>query len=142
VDRGQRVLQLMPEGSQLEAELWLPSEAIGMIEVEAQVRLRLRPFPFRSFGLHSGRVRSIAAVALTEAASATHAGTSGSRSAPPRYRVRVALASQTVRAPDGSLRPLRAGMQVDADVLLESRPLYQALWPQLARPRVASQEQL
>ena len=134
VERGQLLLQLLPEDSELEAEFWLPSEAIGMIEADAPVQLRLRPFPFRSFGLQSGRVKSIAAVALTDA----QAGVLGTQSRPPRYRVRVALLAQTVQAPDGGARLLRAGMQVDADVLLESRPLYQALWPQLAPP-IASQ---
>ncbi len=138
VDRGQLLLQLMPEGSELEAELWLPSEAIGMVEPNTPVHLRLRPFPFRSFGLQSGRVKSIAAVALTEA----QAGTTGPQSGPPRYRVRVALEAQAVQAPDGSERSLRAGMQVDADFLLESRPLYQALWPQRAAPQIASQERI
>lgn len=136
VERGQLVLQLLPEGSVLEAELWLPSEAIGMIEADAQVRLRLRPFPFRSFGLQPGRVKSIAAVALTNA----QAGERGSDFGPPRYRVRVALMAQTVQAPDGRPRQLRAGMQVDADVLLEPRPLYQTLWPQLASAPIAPQE--
>lgn len=142
VERGQRVLQLLPEGSELEAELWLPSEAVGMLEEQAPVMLRLRPFPFRSFGLQSGRVKSIAAVALGDAPSGLRASGPGLQSAPPRYRVRVSLAAQTVQAPDGSIRPLRAGMQVDADVLLESRPLYQSLWPAPAAPRVASQARL
>lgn len=127
VAAGQPVLQLLPAGAQLEAELWLPSEAVGVIAEGTPVQLRLRSYPFRRFGLHPGQVASVSATALEEESVRRLSGLPLSG---PRYRVRVHLPQQLLSAPDGSSHPLRLGMQFDADLLLERQPLYRALWPQ------------
>lgn len=127
IGAGQPVLQLLPKGAHLEAELWLPSEAVGVVASGTPVQLRLRAFPFRRFGLHPGQVVSVGATALDEDSVRRLSGLPVSG---PRYRVRVSLAGQDLSAPDGSTHPLRLGMQFDADLLLERQPLYRALWPQ------------
>jgi membrane fusion protein len=77
------------------------------------VRLRYAAFPYQKFGHGLGRVVSLAQAAL-------RADGGGE----PVYRVTVVLRSQTV-AVYGEPRGLLAGMDVEADVLLETRRLYE-----------------
>jgi membrane fusion protein len=126
VTTGQPVLQMNPAGSLLEAELWLPSEAVGAIAEGTIVQLRFKAFPFRIYGLQPGRVKSIGQTALAEDSVRR---LSGLASSGPRYRVRVSLPQQRLLAQDGSERTLRLGMMFDADLLLDRQPIYRSLWP-------------
>ncbi len=122
---GQSLLQIIPTGSELEAELWLPSEAMGANMKDAKVNLRFRAFPYRTFGLQTGHVRSIGKVAVADQSLSSQGPKNEGR-----YRLRVRLSDQQLRAPDGSSRRLLVGMQFDADLLLEKRPIYQFFWPE------------
>lgn len=118
---GQPLLTLLPEGSGLEAQLLLPSRAIGFIEPDDSVLLRYQAFPHQKFGHHRGTVRQVSRSALAqESNSMTDAGGSGE----PVYRVRVELEAQSIMA-YGKPEPLRPGMLVEADILGESRKLYE-----------------
>lgn len=119
VGSGAGLLTLLPEGSPLQAHLFAPSRAIGFIRAGQDVRLRYPAFPFQKFGSHRARVVAVSrsAVAPSELG---FAPPDGSRE--PLYRVKVALESQTVAA-YGRAEPLQAGMQVEADVLLDRRRL-------------------
>lgn len=118
---GSRVISLIPEASPLQAELWVPSEAIGTIGPGTQVALRYRAFPFRRFGHQHGEIISVSGNALPAAEVFAASGLSYDSA---MYRVRVALQRQSVLASDGEY-PIRSGMYVDADLLLESRALIQ-----------------
>jgi membrane fusion protein len=122
---GQSVLQIIPDGSELEAELWLPSEAMGSDMTGASVNLRFHAFPFRTFGLQQGRIKSIGKTAVAADKRSLSSSTNQSR-----FRVRVTLANQQLLATDGSQRQLLLGMEFDADLLLEKRPIYQFFWPE------------
>jgi membrane fusion protein len=120
-ERGAVLARLVPEGSTLVAELYAPSRAVGFVAVGNEVRLRYAAFPYPKFGHALGTVVSVSQATL---------GTSDlglARSVmrvDPVYRVAVALHSQTVIA-YGESRPLLPGMEVEADVLLETRRLYE-----------------
>lgn len=121
VQLGQPLLTVLPEGSSLEAQLLLPSRAIGFIGPGDSVLLRYQAFPHQKFGHHRGTVRQVSRSALAhDSSSMTAAGGSGE----PVYRVRVELEAQTIMA-YGKPEPLRPGMLVEADVLGESRKLYE-----------------
>ncbi len=125
VDSGQAVasgaslLTLLPEDSPLEAHLFAPSRSVGFIRAGQDVLLRYPAFPYQKFGSQRARVLSVSrsAVAPAELGFAPPDGTRE-----PLYRVKVELASQTVTA-YGRAEPLQAGMQVEADVLLDRRRL-------------------
>ncbi len=121
VTRGQRLLSLIPEGSVLRAELWAPSDAIGELSPGTRVALRYHAFPFRRYGVQSGRVLSVSRSALSPEEIQRR---NGMKTNAPAYRVVVALDPQTNRA-DGQALPLRASMTLDADLLLERRRLYE-----------------
>lgn len=116
---GQRLLSILPEGSLLQAELWLPSRAIGFLETGNRVVLRYPAFPYQKFGQKSGRVLEVSrsATAASELTSLL-----GRTISEPLYRVLVELDQQTVSA-YGRAEPLKPGMTVDADILLDRRRL-------------------
>jgi membrane fusion protein len=121
VERGAVLARLVPAGSTLVAELLAPSRAVGFVAVGDDVRLRYAAFPYQKFGHARGSVVSVSRATLDAADPVVARG--GAR-AEPVYRVAVALQSQAVMA-YGQPRPLLAGMEVEADVLLETRRLYE-----------------
>jgi len=119
VTAGQRLLSILPEGSFLQAELWLPSRAVGFLEIGNRVVLRYPAFPYQKFGQKGGRVLEVSRSATSASELTSLLGRTVSE---PLYRVLVALDQQTVSA-YGRLEPLKPGMTVDADILLDRRRL-------------------
>ena len=118
VERGEVLARIVPDDALLAAEVFAPSRAVGFVAPGDRVRLRYAAFPYQKFGQAHGTVRSV-----SEAPLADTARLEGVRSAPV-YRVVVELRSQAVMA-YGAPRRLRPGMEVEADVLLETRRLYE-----------------
>jgi membrane fusion protein len=116
---GQRLLSILPEGSLLQAELWLPSRAVGFLETGNRVVLRYPSFPYQKFGQKGGRVLEVSRSA-TDASELTNL--LGRTISEPLYRVLVTLDQQTVNA-YGRAELLKPGMTVDADILLDRRRL-------------------
>lgn len=119
VAAGAPLLTLLPDGSPLQAHLFAPSRSVGFIRAGQEVRLRYPSFPFQKFGSQRARVISVSGTAMAPS-ELGYMPPDGARE--PLYRIKVALASQTVTA-YGRAEPLQAGMQVEADVLLERRRL-------------------
>ena len=113
----------MPEHSRLEARLYAPSATIGFVRPGNLVQLRYQSFPYQKFGQHEGRVQSVSnnAVSSSELAGFTSADIPPGE---PVYAITVALTQQAVTA-YGKQWPLQAGMRLDADVLQETRRLYE-----------------
>lgn len=113
------LLSIIPAGAVMEAQLLVPSRAIGFVTPEQPVALRYEAFPYQRFGHHQGRVRSIARTLLTP----------GETTLPvpleePVYLVTVSLDAQTVSAYGREL-PLQAGMLLDGDIFLDRRSVLQ-----------------
>lgn len=121
VAAGQSLLSQLPAGSVLQAQLLVPSRAIGFIEPGSRVVLRYQAFPYQKFGQHYGRVTDISRSALSPAEVAAVVGQSVQQTEP-LYRVQVALDSQQVMA-YGKAEPVKPGMALDADILMERRSL-------------------
>ena len=118
VQAGQPLLSLLPEGARLQAQLQVPSRAIGFIRPGDRVRLRYQAYPFQKFGHQGGRVARISRSAVPPVA--------GAPSSEPHYRILVALDRQDVLA-YGRPEPLRPGMLLEADILGERRKLHEWL---------------
>lgn len=113
----QTVLTLLPADSLLQAELQVPSAAIGFLEEGQEVRLRYDSFPYQKFGVQRARVR--------EVSSNAQPFSEGTASLP-LYRSRADLQQQSIRAygKDVALRP---GMTFVADVVVDERSLLEWL---------------
>ncbi len=121
VQAGQPMLILLPADSRLEAELLVPSRAIGFIAHGDDVLLRYQAFPYQKFGHHRGRVSRISRSAINPGELGPHRADGGA-GREPFYRVTVTLAAQAVTA-YGRAEPLKPGMLLEADVLGERRRL-------------------
>lgn len=128
VRAGQALFTLLPQDSALEAQLLVPSRAIGFIEVGDSVLLRYQSYPYQKFGQHRGRIARISRSALSADEQGALAGRGNDIE--PRYRIVVHLEQQTVTA-YGREEPLRPGMLLEADVLGERRSLFEWLFEPL-----------
>ncbi|HEL7752325.1 TPA: HlyD family efflux transporter periplasmic adaptor subunit [Stenotrophomonas maltophilia] len=116
VQSGQPIMSVLPGDGHLEAELLVPSRAVGFIEPDDKVLLRYQAYPYQKFGHHEGRVSRISRSTL--------GATQNGGATEPMYRITVVLASQTVSA-YGKPESLKPGMLVDADVLGETRSFFE-----------------
>jgi membrane fusion protein len=118
------LLSVIPAGSELRAQLFIPSKAIGFIQPGQKVRLRYEAFPYQKFGHHDGAVSSISrsTVSPNELGTQLTGLTSLLRGDEPVYIVTVELAKQSVVA-YGEALPLQPGMQLQANILIETRRL-------------------
>jgi membrane fusion protein len=119
VSAGQTLLSIVPQGSKLQAQLLVPSSAIGFVEPGDRVVLRYQAYPYQKFGQQYGRVLQVSRSALSGREASSLIGRSV---AAPFYRVLVALDRQSVDA-NGKAEALKPGMALSADVLLERRSL-------------------
>jgi membrane fusion protein len=121
---GVPLLSIVPAGSALEADLFSPSRSIGFLRPGQRVLLRYEAYPYQKFGHYEGQIASISRSALNpgELPAQVAGLTSLIGTNEPVYRITVRLQSQHVNA-YGKPVPLQPGMQLEADVLIESRRL-------------------
>lgn len=135
ISRGQTVAPdtpmatLLPRGAVLQAELLVPTRAIGFVQVGQPVMLRYQAFPYERFGQFGGKVASIGRTVWNPGESI---GPLATRE--PVYRVVVSLDAQKVNA-HGQNFDLRAGMLLNADLLLERRTLLEWMFEPVLRLR-------
>lgn len=130
---GQRMATVMPADAHLLAEVFVPSSAIAFIKPGQPVRLMIDAFPQRQFGTFAGEVASVSDVVLMPA---DLPQTFFPREA--TFSVRIRIRTQAVELETGSV-PLRPGMLLAAEIILESRRLIdRALEPLRLRRRAQS----
>ena len=136
------LMMLLPQAigkeSELESHLFAQSKDAGFVRVGQQVLLRYSAYPYQKFGHYKGRVievsrtpllpgelpfpiaakGDISAVAGLGALMGSAAGTA------PVFRIRVTLDKQNARA-YGVDQPLQSGMQLEADIMLDTRTLFE-----------------
>jgi membrane fusion protein len=123
IDRGKQaspgipLMSLIPDGTRLQADLYVPSRSVGFIRVDNEARLQYQAFPYQKFGTHLGRVTKISRTAVPpqELPFPAPAGDV--------YYVITILPELGHVVAYGKQEPLQAGMQVDADIWLDRRTL-------------------
>lgn len=123
VESAHALAHLVPASSQLVARLYAPSRAAGFIESTRPVVLRLDAFPFQKFGQLPGSVLSVSTAAAT-AADLNDAAIRPELLAEPLFAITVSLPADG-QSTTGHRLPLQVGMKVEADLLHESRRLYE-----------------
>lgn len=118
ITSGEKLFSILPKGSKLQGELFVPSEAVGFISPGATVALHYQAFPYQKFGVHDGTISSVGQSALNPSEISQLLGAQP----PPEayYRVEVELANQAINA-YGVPKRLRSGMALDADIMLDRR---------------------
>jgi membrane fusion protein len=111
---------LLPNNAKLLATLYLPSRAYGFIEKNLIVLLRYPAYPYQKFGQYSGKVLEVGRSALT----ADELAATGQTRTEQLYRVLVSLENQSIQAYGRPIK-LQDGTQVEADILIDTRKLYE-----------------
>ncbi len=114
-----QTMALVPTDSEPRAELWLPTESIGFVQVGDQVRLRYDAFAYRRYGQGRGVVEEVSRTAVSPDQVQR---LSGLKVTTPRYRVVTRLSKTTVTA-FGKEQPLLPGMTLRAQIILQRRRL-------------------
>ncbi|AOI68798.1 HlyD family secretion protein [Burkholderia ubonensis] len=136
VNAGQTAVSVLPADGKLEAQLMVPSRAIGFIHPGQTVVLRYQAYPYQKFGQQYGQVTGISRSALSPQEVAALTGAPNVQEQ--HYRLTVALARQDIAVYDRT-EHLRPGMALDADLLLDRRTLIEwVLEPIYALGRRAS----
>jgi membrane fusion protein len=123
VDTAKPLAGVVPKGMQLQAHLYAPSKATGFARSGDTVLLRYDAYPYQKFGSFSGVITEISRTPLSST-DLTGFTSFSQKTDEPLYRITVHLNSQSIRVRD-RIQPLQAGMLVDADLLQETRRLYE-----------------
>jgi len=110
-------MEIIPNDSILQAELFVPARAIGFVRPGQKVRILYEAFPYQQFGTYGGRVYEVSQTILTKSDTSVPIELKE-----PAYRVKVALDRLDVDA-YGKKMPLAPHMLLRADILLEKRSL-------------------
>ena len=119
---GQNLLSILPQGSVMQAVIYVPTSAFGFVDKGQSTRLRYHAFPYQRFGTHDGEIIEISANVILP----SETDIPGLINVP-SYRVIARLEAQSIQAYGKNL-PLRSGMKLDADIVIEQRSLIRWLF--------------
>lgn len=114
---GKILMNILPELSDLIAEIYIPTSAIGLVEVGQSIQVRYHAFPYQKFGFFDGDIESISKTLIEP-----NQAVSSNLIDVPVYRARVRLNTQIINVKNKRIR-LQPGMTLNADVQGETRNL-------------------
>src|SRR3954447_3993670 len=123
------LMSVVPAGTDLQATLYGSSHAIGFVKPGQKVSMRYQAFPYQKFGAYTGTVASVSKSA-TNPAELRQQLAGLYAPAEPLFRINIRLDRQTATA-YGEPAPLQAGMQLEADVITDSRRLIEWMFEPL-----------
>jgi len=106
-------MTILPEGAALEAELFVPTRAIGFVKPGQRVRLLYDAFPYQKFGVYDGEIIDVSKTVVQHPQAEEAV-----------FVIRVALAQQNITAAGDNV-PLQSGMTLAADLILEDRKIWE-----------------
>ncbi|MBO1015251.1 HlyD family efflux transporter periplasmic adaptor subunit [Achromobacter sp. SD115] len=122
VDNKRPLATIVPDGAKLQAELLAPSRAVGFVVPGDRVLMRFAAYPYQTFGQQAGIVQTVTRSALPEWQLNEAAANNSVQE--DMYRITVSL-DAPARGPQGQTLALRPGMRLEADILQQTRRLYQ-----------------
>jgi membrane fusion protein len=123
-------MEIIPNESVLQAELFVPTRAIGFVQPGQKVRILYEAFPYQQFGTYGGTVLKISQTILTKS------DTFGPiELREPVYKITAALDRPDIDAYARKV-PLQADMLLRADIILEKRSLIRWLLDPLLSVRM------
>jgi len=118
ISAGGTIVVMLPTSGKLEAELLVPSRAIGFIKPGQEIRLMLDAFPHQRFGTVQGEVKTVSSTVLGQG----EISIPGLAINEPMFRIRATL-SREVMIAYGDTIPMQPGMLVSADIVFDRRSL-------------------
>ncbi len=123
VQPGTVLLNLVPVGEVLRAEVQIQNEDIGFVREGLPVRLKLATFPFQRYGMLEGKLITVSADIAPQAGSSDRARELPSS---PSYKGVVELSEQVLHGGMGQFA-VAAGMQVTAEIVEGDRTVMEYL---------------
>lgn len=117
IPSGGQIAQILPSDAKLQVELWIPSQAIGMLRAGTPVRVKVDSFPHTRHGVLTGKLSSLSSAPLMLPAGNAHETISA-----PHYQGLVQIDLKDADQPS-FIKQLKPGMTVQADVELQKRRL-------------------
>lgn len=122
----QTMLTVLPENSELEAQLFVPGTAVGFVKIGDKLSLRIAAYPYLKFGKIEGRVMEVSQTSISPQEMPGQLNPM-KRSAldsngEAMFRVKVAMNKQTFSI-NGTPRPMLSGMEFDTEIVQERRSL-------------------
>lgn len=125
VNPHRRLLSIIPLHSKLQAELLIPTRAIGFIRKGQAVELRYDAFPYQKYGLYRGRITSISSTVLNP-----EDQTGPIRLSAPAYRAIAKLNSELITV-YGRRVALQPGLTLKADIVRDRRTIIEWIFDPL-----------
>lgn len=118
VNETERLLTILPPHTRYLVRARIPNGKVGLVKKGQRVSLRFGTFPVLQFGSVRGEI-----IEVSEAPSESH----GSANGQPSYQAVIQLDKQFIQF-EGKRFDLRTGMTSMADIAVDRRPLYEALF--------------
>ena len=115
---------MVPKGSQLEGELFVPTSKAGFVKIGQKVLLKYNAYPYQRFGLYEAVVSRIDKSILNPQDIIKAFSIAVKQTDEVFYRVIVTLQKQTVTV-YGQPYPLTAGMTLEGVILGDKRNIWQ-----------------
>jgi len=115
---GTALITVLPRSGRTEVQLCAPSRGIGFVRPGQEVRLQFDDFPYQRHGAGLGAVRWVSEVPIDPRSLDPGLGITE-----PVFRIRVELLEGPSMAM-AARQPLRPGMTLSANLVLERRPLW------------------
>lgn len=131
VDSSKPLAIILPEGSELEAHLFVPTRAIGFLKVGQKVLLHYEAFPSQKYGVQAAFIENVSRSALNPS-EVSEVDLGSTQEA--YYRVKARLDKKSIQA-FGQEIALQSGMKLTADIILERRSLLEWILEPLYRAK-------
>src|SRR6185295_17450355 len=109
------LMEIVPEGSALRAQVYAPTRAIGFVRPGQEVRLLYDAFPYQRFGSFGGRIVRVSRSVIDPRQLAEPL-----RIEEAVYQIEVRPDAQSIGA-GGQTVPLQPGMTLTANIILDRR---------------------
>ncbi|SCC30979.1 HlyD family secretion protein [Gilliamella intestini] len=126
IEENNLIATILPKDFILEGNLFIPSRSLGFIKIGMPVLLRYQAYPYQKFGQHTGIITEISnnTVQINELKSLGIYSQQSYNEKDAYYRVKVKLKNQDILA-YGQHYPLKIGMSLEANIMLEDRKIYE-----------------
>ncbi|HEY0312311.1 MAG TPA: HlyD family efflux transporter periplasmic adaptor subunit [Allosphingosinicella sp.] len=112
------LMSIVPLNAEIEAEIYLPSRAIGFVRVGERAKLEYDAFPYQRYGSFDGGIISVSRVALSQ-----NEADVPFKVEEPVYKAVARIDHQDVLA-YGKRYSLKPGMTLTASIVLDQQPFW------------------
>jgi membrane fusion protein len=123
IEAGESLATLLPQGVNLDIQVFIPSNAIGFLKNGQQVKLRYDAFPYQKFGVYAGELTELTHIDVSlQELQLRFPHLMEKYQGMTFFRATVRPESQTIQA-YGKQVSLKAGLTLEADIHLERKRL-------------------